>query len=270
MESNWLTGILIACAVESTGCGGSSETGATSAHDAGATDATGAMDASNVAAVPIGIFGSVITFGSSGDGAALEGVLVCVNERPDIPCAKTDAAGTYAMREVPGTAGEPLESAMVFSLEGYVGAVLPILIADKDIAADTPLLSDLLMSIFHSEVGATWPLVKNGDVAITASTRTYTNWLDGVSAVIEPKSGTGPNYFNGESGLPDPMLTATSILGDGAFTQVTPGVVEVTFSHATAHCPKIVSGWPSTKPDSLRAPVVAGHMTYTAILCDPS
>lgn len=264
MESNRLAGILMACAVGSTGCGGSPETEATRAKDAGA------MDASDVAALPISIFGSVITFASTSEGAALEGVLVCVNERPDIPCVKTDAAGTYAMRGVPGTAGEPLESAMVFSLDGYVGAVVPILIADKDISADGPLLSNLLMEIFHSEVGATWPLVKNGDVAITASTRTYTNWQDGVSAVIEPKSGTGPNFFNGESGLPDATLTATSISGDGAFTQVTPGVVEVTFSHATVHCSKIVNGWASTKPDSLRAPVVAGHMTYTAILCDPS
>jgi hypothetical protein len=269
MESNMLAGLLMAGAVVSSGCGGSAGTGATGAPDAGATDATGTMDASNVDAVTIGIFGAVITFGGSGDGMAVEGVQVCVNERPDIPCAKTDAAGTYAIRGVPGTTGEPLESVMVFSLDGFVSSALPILIADKDIAADTPLLSNLLVTIFHGEVGAAWPLVKNGDLAITTSTKTYTNWQDGVSAVIEPKSGTGPNYSNPESGLPDTTLTATSTSGDGAFTQVTPGVVEVTFSHATLHCSKIVNGWPSTKPDSLRAPVLAGHLTYTAILCDP-
>lgn len=83
--------------------------------------------------------------------------------------------------------------------------------------------------------------------------------VSGVSATIQPASGI--QYFVNTNATASAELSATTSVGSGAFAQVAPGTVTLSFDHPTLSCAPIVLGWPGSAPGTVRAFVRAGHVT---------
>ena len=205
---------------------------------------------------------------------ALEGVRACVYEHSDVACATTDAMGHYELAGVPSG----VETAVTFEKQGYLSVLVPgKFSADTRVNFNMP--SDAIAMSFLQIVGATYPLGDTGVVLATAQTGVKapagadaglaTEILDGVSVSVSPKSGAGPFYAN-EGSIPDTklMMTTKNRAFGAGFTNLTPGEVEVTFSHPSLDCSQIIFGWPSTKPHTARVPVIAGSLTNVVMRCE--
>jgi hypothetical protein len=90
--------------------------------------------------------------------------------------------------------------------------------------------------------------------------------LDGVVMSIDPPASRGATYL-GDNGVAQPLFPATSTSGGALFVEVTPGVVELTMGPAGVTCVPWYGGWPSSRPNSVRVPVVAGFESQVGMHC---
>jgi hypothetical protein len=74
-----------------------------------------------------------------------------------------------------------------------------------------------------------------------------------------------PIYFD-EAGVPTLDLSATTTWGDGAFLELAPGEIEVTFGGTATDCEASIA-WPSDEPNAIRVPVVDGAIMYGSMRC---
>jgi hypothetical protein len=190
------------------------------------------------------------------------GIEVCVHDRPDVPCATSDAAGRIDMLL-------PAEAEILLRCEGagYGPAYMTWTIGSEDIDAGSfnmiPTTSqDALVLLSGAtewwETGAVG--VNVYDELVRRDTR-----VEGATFTIAPV-GRGPTYL-GEARRPDPTLTASTIGGPGVFYDIPDGEqVIVTIHHPTRTC-RAGLGWATDDEASLRTRVFAGAISFITFVC---
>lgn len=258
------------------GTGGSAGSGATGGGGTGG--GTGGGGAGGGSGKTISYSGEITEFVLSGNGNPLEGVSMCVLDRPEIPCATTDAAGKYALSGVP--AG--VELGIIAEKTGYQSSLAVALTPDTDQTVNGFLVSDAVAQLVYGTAGFTWPLNGEGTITVAvqhdapvdggagdggaADAGTKRGGMDGATVSLTPASGKGPVYTSA-AGTPDKAATSTSTSGIGVFGNVPAGQYEIGVSHPTKTCAIDVSGWPTGKPNSARAPARDNTVTGVVFYC---
>jgi len=223
------------------------------------------------------------TAGDGGIAAALgaamplPGVEVCVYQDSSIPCATTQADGSFTMT------GLPMRTNLALTLKksGYYSYLLPIQTASADMdgrsnpaqmapsggpAPDLGIAVDLqnkgLIQIVAIAFGGTAAMVDAG--AFTT--------VPGTKVSLSPMSGNGPYFINGSDEFD---LSATSFVGIAAnYYNVAAGNYTLTFSNPGFDCEPVLFpfgqfGWPLTTPaHSIGVLVVPGYITGSVVaLC---
>jgi hypothetical protein len=187
------------------------------------------------------------------------------------PCATTAADGSYSL------AGVPASTQIALSLNG--GAYYPTLYLktsgttneSTDVLAISSGTITLLMAVVNVQPDDT-----KGQIAFIAldgnpppDGGTGPSHVAGISVTMSPSSGTGPFYLDANS-IPQPASTqpTTSAKGVGAYLNVDPGVVELTYSPpAGVTCGTPITGWPGSTPSSIKTLVAAGYGTAAIMTC---
>lgn len=204
------------------------------------------------------------------DGDPLEDVRICVFERPEVPCARSGADGSFELHDVPSN------QRLMFSFERH--DLFPVLRAYRTTEVDernesfalppreTIELAGLLNDV---ELDPAKAIVSFGVVTrLDPSTGDYDRPA-GVQAELIPASGV-PYYVN-DARLPDITRAGTSSVGLGGFFAVDPGEYEIVFRASARECRRSTYGraWPASREDAIGARAVAGWLTGAEwIACD--
>ena len=205
--------------------------------------------------------GKVVTLGTTTPVAAAK---LCVHDRADMACATTDGEGAFSLQIPPDQ-----EFALELTAPDYAPTIEAVTPKTKDTKNWTFGLRRLAtVRPRYAVFGATYPDAATGFVVARAlGPQGSATGIDGVEMAIEPKSGAGPFFFSPNSD-PDPARHATSTFATGLFANVAPGIVEVSFDPAGLTCSPAFGGWASTKPNTVRVPVVAGFETDIGQRCN--
>jgi hypothetical protein len=195
------------------------------------------------------------------DGMFLQGVPVCIRERPDLGCVTTDNNAIARVRVPDG------DLSLTFSRTTRESMLLPI---QTDSTGDISLAmnEEALLAAALSSVGISFPagplIVVNliHDPAVSDTT--------GATGTISVPA-TGPVYAQPgtlDSSL-DPSLTSATQAGLFVFGDMAEGTVEVTVQHPTLQCTRhpIGGNWAGSTPNSARVPAVNGFDTVVAFVC---
>ena len=190
--------------------------------------------------------------------------VVTVDQHPEIPAATTGADGVFMLAGVPGLQPVTLR----VEKAAYVPDQIP-LVADATRIDLAPLrlvpadANDTLAGASGAPADAT-----RGHVLTLAVGDVMGTGLTGVTVRISPAAGTGPAYLD-PSDQRDAALSTTGTSGTALFTNVTPGEVEVVFSHPSRTC-RPLHATPGTTPGSVKVAVAAGRVTAgVEVLCPP-
>ncbi len=234
----------------------------------GTSDMGAGMDLTTTATVTER--GTVIDLSSKNPVANLQVCLYSPMLSPQ-PCATTGADGTYSLP------GIPASTQVAASLTG--GAYYPSLYlkttgaADEtnDIEAISSGTITLLTAVVNVQADPT-----KGQIAVIAldgnpppDGGTGPAHNSGISVALTPSSGSGPFYLDA-TGIPQMVnkQSMTSAKGVGAYINVDPGVVELTYTApAGITCAAPIAGWPGSTPSSIKALVVAGYGTAAYMTC---
>jgi hypothetical protein len=259
---------LSSCAILLIACGGSSAGGA---GDASPSYGYGSGDAGGPASIKV--TGAVVGLGGSATNpiTPLDGVMVCVVGHSEIPCATTDAAGTFRLANLPPNA----DAGFSFTRTGYYGVVLLAHAVDSDLVLPTANMStDAAEAAFFQAAGWTYPSADQGVLHVHVQGAGQTS-CDGLAqSTLTASTGATPVYERtcadaNTPGGPDPTLTATTTSGSADFL-VAAGSVDATDTSSTLLCdvaPFPGWGWTATETSSVHALVVAGHETLVALQC---
>jgi hypothetical protein len=249
-------------------CSGSSAGGA---GDASPSYGYGASDAGGQTTIKV--TGAVVGLGGSATNpiTPLDGVMVCVVEHSEIPCATTDAAGTFTLAKL----AADTDVGVSFTRTGYYGVVLLAHTGDADLHLPTANMStDAAEAAFFQAAGWTYPSAEQGILHVHVQGAGQTS-CDGLGQnTITASTGATPVYEKtcadaNTPGGPDPALSATTTSGNADFL-VAAGTVDATNPSSTLLCdvaPFPGWGWTATGTSSVRALVVAGHETLVALQC---
>jgi hypothetical protein len=182
------------------------------------------------------ISGSVEAFQTQSDGSVqlvpVKDVKVCVYNDAKTPCTNTLADGTFKLKGLP----EGTYYILAMTKSGYLSDLRLSYAFEEQIA--TILFSDEQMKAAADFVGAKYPDTANGFISFYGTKSNADGslaLLDNYSVKIEPKSGTGPIYYNTQ-GVLDKTLTRASTNGWGVFFNVAPATYAITFTHPTLKC----------------------------------
>ncbi len=190
--------------------------------------------------------------------------LVTVDQHPEIPSTTTAADGTFMLGGVPGMQPVMLR----VEKDAYVPDQIP-LVADATRIDLAPLrlvpadANDALAGASGTPTDST-----RGHVLTLALGDAMGTTLTGVTVRISPAAGAGPAYLD-PSDQRDAGLSTTGTSGTALFTNVTPGDVEIVFSHPSRSC-RPLHGTPGTVPGSVKVIVTPGRVTAgVEALCAP-
>ncbi|MEZ4219773.1 MAG: hypothetical protein R3B13_02510 [Polyangiaceae bacterium] len=238
------------------GVGGTSSGGASGASG---SSGAGGQDAGPTVSVSGRTLGLVTV-------SPIAGFSVCLYQVPSVPCVTSDTNGNYTLPGVPANSEVLLE----YKLSGYLNVLRTVTTGAGNVdvgVANYPSTAEA--NAFASLVGTTIDPTK-GQVLFSAFQpgTTSLDGQDGVTASMSPTSGSGPHYINsGPPLLPDSNLTATDTIGFGLYANVSPGNVEITLTHPTKTCQRLVlASFAGSGPTVSKVPVVAGYLTAGAAL----
>lgn len=183
-------------------------------------------------------------------GNRLQLAEICVVDVPQLPCAITDTEGRATL-DVPIDIELQLRTnalRYVTTVTTYVSDAEP-----RSVGVDMPPNSALPLLGGRVEPG-------KGQLAFVVQNESG-DGVVGVSATIDPASGTGPRYTDGS--LPDDELTATTEDGLGLFVNVDPGRVAMTMTGADCVANE---AWPS-ESGTLEVHVEAGSLMIVTARC---
>jgi hypothetical protein len=211
----------------------------------------------------------------------LAGATACVFPAGE-PCATSDAAGIFTIDAYPAA----VEAGVLMTAPGHFGVLLPIIALPSDLGPEIvePLIQSLFLPVLLRDAdaqfliefqGGTYPTSTTGFIQFDVFDPTTGLPLEGATVSANVPVGTGPVYLDANS-IPDPTLTATSIVGTGSLLNVPPGDVDLTITRPGYSCTTptgFVLGWVGT-PDGFiantRAPVVVGANTRVFVSCCPN
>ncbi len=262
----YLFGFLCACAlglVPSIGCGEEGGGVGGSGGTAGSAGAAGSGGSSGLRPYIL----RLTEVKAGGSIAPLDGVEVC--EAGTDNCALSTAFGTAVLKV---TADH--EIAITMEKEGYGSWVT------GDVSDDTAELTASRRMYTHAQLEA-----------IADDLQTKYPWAGGVVGLVRyPGPQTGVTfapvgstseavgdsfYFDAVAGQYSLDLEATTSLGeswltplgDGGFTEVTPGEQQFEFGGMAGNC-RVSWGWPGDAPNTIRVPVLEGYRTYASVVCE--
>jgi len=97
-------------------------------------------------------------------------------------------------------------------------------------------------------------------------TGTITLWSGFAGATFELFGATGTAYYVHEQGDWRLDLTTTTSRGEGGFTEVGPGDFQVSLGGTAERCVPN-QGWPGDDANSIRLPVLEGHISVASVTC---
>lgn len=201
-----------------------------------------------------------VTVQSESPRAPLPGVAACMQGTQQ--CATSDNAGELRLL-VPAHA----QVAVTFTAPTFRSVLVPFTTTGKNFRTSVNLQSEESVRARYARVGVTMPDPATGALTVkTWSLEAKNTTMEGVSFTVTPASGTPPIYF-----APDGAVTTdrkdTSSWGAVAFPGLPPGTAEATAGPADVVCVPGSWSWPSTHPNSVTAPIVAGFVTQVSMQC---
>jgi hypothetical protein len=204
---------------------------------------------------------------------AIAGARICVDARPELACATTDAQGFFTLNDV------PIDTEIVLTIEkeGYVPSLKAMGLSRGDNVVRQPIVmfkmadlpADLGFDIDTKDSGIidffVFEFLDGGTPVV----------LPGVKVTLSPETEHGAVYFS-EPGLFDPTLRATASysgsfgrgnVGSGRFFNVPAGDYTLTFTAPEGYtCAGFTApqawGFPVPGKSAVRAPVREGYATY--------
>jgi hypothetical protein len=188
---------------------------------------------------------------------------VCVPDHPEIACVTTAADGTFNL-----TLPVNQELALTLRASGMASAVVGIRSGLRESRKLVFSLDKIESTKARYEaIGAKYPDEGTGFIVARTEVQNDSDLgVDGAVLSIQPKSGTGPLYFDANSN-PSPMRTSTSTWSVAAFANVTPGTVELALEPSNVTCVPSASGWAAQVTNRVRVPVLAGYETHVRLHC---
>jgi hypothetical protein len=210
--------------------------------------------------------------GYSTSDPVLPDVHTCVLDRPELGCADSDGAGTWALCLPAST-----DLALTLEHPGYLATIFPITTPPS-----LPLPPHHAEGVMIDDANAGPPWVSMGvaypptDQALVW-VRTHGEGAGGflppnlgnVSGTFSPTAAQGP-FYQGTDGSYDPNATATNDDQPDLFAAglVEDGSQEVVLDHPTlSSCAHLDGGWAGTQPSSVRIPARAGFRTTALVVC---
>jgi len=187
----------------------------------------------------------------------LEGVEVC--ELDDTTnCRVTNANGEATLVLPLGQ-----DTGYTMDKEGYARWLHPIRMEPDGHQGVFELVSAQRLADQHARLASPYPMRGTGSIVLIA-------FAQRAGVTFELVAATGkPYYHEGEDGLWNPDLTATTLpWGGGGFTEVTPGDHQINLGGTAQDCiahPDF--GWPSDDANSVRMPVREGYVTLANASC---
>jgi hypothetical protein len=187
------------------------------------------------------------------------------------PCATTAANGSYTLPGVPAGAQ------VAVSLDG--GSYYPSLYLKTTGTSDetfnllaismgTITLLEAIVSVQEdSTKGQLAFIALDGNPPPDGGTGPAHN--AGIAVTLNPASGSGPFYLD-SNGIPQPTnkQSTTSAKGVGAYLNVAPGIVELTYAPPPGvTCSTPIGGWPGSTSSSIQALIAPGYGTSAYMTC---
>jgi hypothetical protein len=225
---------------------------ASAAADAGGSEddaAVGAGRTGDAGAGTVVLAGRLIDYTSQDpiDGANL---CITIPHASKPTCTKSASDGSYSI-DIP----KDEDVAVTVQASGYLDAIIPEHVTTRTALTLSPVtVADLKM--VTSAVDVTID-AKRGHLALNIP-------APGATFDVTPASGT-LLYFDA-AGAPSKTETKTTASGLAAVFNADPGTYEATYQ-AAGHSCAVSLGWHSTKPNTVRAPVIAGAITSVGMSC---
>jgi hypothetical protein len=193
--------------------------------------------------------------------APVAGAKVCLVDLKG-PCVVTASSGAFAL-PVPAHA----EVAISVAASGFAQSLVGFATRGTSIRATIVLHPEAMARARYASLGAPYPSDTHGFLFVTAAPPAGSpSGLEGLTVDVTPRPGHGPLYFSPTSEV-DPQRTATSTWSSAAFAEVQPGEVNVTFGPPSVTCVPSFGGWPSTLPNTIRAPIAPGFESRVVVQC---
>jgi len=192
----------------------------------------------------------------SGTTVGLQGVELCETDTTN--CVLTDANGEATL-----CLPFDVETSFTRRKEGYGSYLLALVIPRDGPALHLPLsmATEIRLAAQHNNVMARYPMVGTGMIALEVGPRV-------AGATFDLFTAAGQKAFYTDEDLNWRLdLTATTDLGLGGFVEVSPGVHQVELGGTVEGCvPQ--RGWPGRFANSVRFPVLEGHLSDVLVACD--
>jgi hypothetical protein len=192
----------------------------------------------------------------------IAGGAVCVNDRPDIACSTTDAAGRFAL-----TLPASQELAITVKAPGSVPELVPIRTGTHDQhrwSFGTQRLETQAQRF--AAIDAPDPGPTTTSVTVYAHPQEGKGGFERIQLALTPASGTGP-FYSESDGAPSRTRRFTSRRGSALFANVSPGVVELEVTPPGVTCVPGSAGWAAPRINQVRVPVRAGYETRVTLAC---
>jgi len=186
----------------------------------------------------------------------LEGVRLCQMDTEN--CILTDADGVATLMLPLG-----MPTGVTADKEGYEGLLVEYALEGE--ASFVRTLRPIQRAAEqHDRVGSPYPMRGTGTIVVG---------VDPVfaGATFELVGATGERFYHDEEEPPnwDPELTATTSVGSGGFTELTPGEVQVKFGGTAEDCAARTPFWAGDEPNSIRVQVREGYVAAHRMDCPP-
>jgi hypothetical protein len=199
-------------------------------------------------------------------GAPIVGAHICIVDRPEIPCATSDADGSYTLSMPAWTA--PVDIAFFVKADGHLGSTGLVHETPGIVTwLSQPLYSDAPAADLMNQAGFAYPAGGKAFVML-AVVRAIGGAAEGLTASISPAADKGPVYMS-PVGTPDPTLTGFSSNGYALFGDLEPGPFEITVSDTSCNPAHIATqGWVDVKPNTIAGLTVADSITNVVVFCE--
>ena len=200
----------------------------------------------------------IVTDGWQEDAPLLEGVRVCQMDTDD-NCMFTDARGEATLMLPRG-----VPTGVTRDKEGYGPRLSELWANGPEFVMRLGMSRVQREAEKHDGVGSPYPMRGTGTILLEVSPAF-------AGATFELLGATGERFYHDE-GAPttwNPERTATTSRGQGGFTEVTPGEVQVKFGGTAERCAAQVPAWAGDEPNSARVQVREGYISSRTMNCWP-
>jgi len=193
----------------------------------------------------------------------IAGARVCIVDRPEIPCATTDANGAYDLTMPAWTA--EVDIAFNVTAAGHLGFTGLVHEMPGSVTwLSAQLYDDAGATNMLAKAGFTYPAGGKAFVALSVF-KGSGGAAEGLTVSSSP-AGT-PVYFD-KNGSPDPTLTAITTNAYLLIGNLAPGLVEITLSDPKCMPTGLATGgWASSKPNTIAGKTAPDSMTDMTVIC---